>query len=283
MAWVKLHDDILGDPKLMRAARRGSADLIVLPWLIAFANMAGDGGRLSVGGSAADPDDIAYQIPGATAEQVGRALNSLEGIGVLTEDPDGCLRFAKWDHRQSKPSNSKEAIRERVTKHRNAKRRNASASNTPSALQGVTGVWNGVASMPGEGAVTPCNATEQKRGEEKRREKEENPADAGAGKPPAVTKIRPPRAPAPWMGAMQAAWSFGTLPPGSATLLQPVVAAVGPEEAASRLAAYCERTESGFASLRSFVSKHASFASGSSGARNGDKPRVLAATESLFT
>jgi hypothetical protein len=62
------------------------------------------------------------------------------------------------------------------------------------------------------------------------------------------------------MGRLSGAWSFGTLPPGSATLLTPVVAAVGEEEAERRLATYCDRTEPRFASVRDFVAKHAAFA-----------------------
>ncbi len=72
---------------------------------------------------------------------------------------------------------------------------------------------------------------------------------------------RPRREPAPWMGLMAGAWSLGSLPPGSATQLQPVVAAVGPEEAAERLGRYCAQVDSRFASLRDFVAKHAAYAS----------------------
>lgn len=72
-------------------------------------------------------------------------------------------------------------------------------------------------------------------------------------------KARPPRESAPWMGLMNAAWTLGTLPPGSATLLQPVVAAVGEEETASRLKNYCEHADPDYASVRTFVAKHAHY------------------------
>jgi hypothetical protein len=68
---------------------------------------------------------------------------------------------------------------------------------------------------------------------------------------------KPKQEPAPWMGLMFAAWSFGTLPPGSATILRPVVAAVGEEETARRLAAYCDTVDPRFANVRDFVAKHA--------------------------
>lgn len=172
MAWVKLHDDILGDPKLMRAARTGGRELVILPWLLAFASKAADQGRLSVGGGAADAEDIAYQIPGVTAEQVSQALNTLLAIDVLEQDEDGCLRFVKWEDRQAKPSSTKSAVLERVHKHRaKVKRSQKNERNTDAALQGVTEGVNGVASMPQNGSVTPCNATDKKREEEKREEK----------------------------------------------------------------------------------------------------------------
>ena len=60
---------------------------------------------------------------------------------------------------------------------------------------------------------------------------------------------------------MQRAWTFGTLPPGSATLLQPVVGAVGEDEAVDRLEHYCAETEARFASVRDFVAKHAAHSS----------------------
>lgn len=72
-------------------------------------------------------------------------------------------------------------------------------------------------------------------------------------------KAKAVRPPAPWMGRMASAWCFGDLPPGSATLLQPVVSAVGVEETAARLSEYCAAVESRYASVRDFVSKHATY------------------------
>jgi hypothetical protein len=158
---------------------------------------------------------------------------------------------------------------ERTRRHRNAVQRDVT-------LQPVTGSDAEVAQTPPpagkeKGFICPPPNSKQ-----------QQPANAGADQPPAVVRprARAAREPAPWMGLMRPAWAFGELPPGSAELLRPVVTAVGPEETASRLAAYCARTEPSYASLRSFVSKHASFANGS---RHGEKPRVLAATETLFT
>lgn len=139
MAWAKLHTDILGDPKLLRAARKGAKSLVVLPWLIAFAQQADDEGRLTVGGEPAEAEDIAALLPGVTARQVADCLAALEGIGVLARAGQ-TLRFAAWERRAGKPSDSVSAIRERVQKHRETKRA-ARAQGTDSPA-----------------FVTPCNA-----------------------------------------------------------------------------------------------------------------------------
>lgn len=59
---------------------------------------------------------------------------------------------------------------------------------------------------------------------------------------------------------MAGAWTLGTIPLGSATVLRPVVAAIGEAETARRLGAYCEATDRRFASVRDFAAKHATFA-----------------------
>lgn len=134
MAWLKLHDEILGDPKLMRAARAGAKELHWMPWLLAFARKANDEGRLTVGGEKADPQDISALIPGAKPKAITRALAELLALDILIEDTDGALRFAQWDYRQfrAKPSDSRPAVAARVRRYR-AKR------NTPEGVtEGVT-------------------------------------------------------------------------------------------------------------------------------------------------
>lgn len=178
MAWAKLHTDILGDPKLMRAARKGARELLYLPWLIAFAKEADDNGRLTVGGERADAVDISALIPGGTPKAVTAAIASLVSIGVLVE-ADGALCFAQWETRSGgKPSDSPSAIGERVARHR-AKQRETPAPDNGNALP-VT---------PGNALhETPSNATEKRRGEERREEKkrgEENDAAPRKEKSPA--------------------------------------------------------------------------------------------------
>jgi hypothetical protein len=86
------------------------------------------------------------------------------------------------------------------------------------------------------------------------------PAMGGGGE---AAPKRPRGEPAPWMGAMAEVWRTaygGFLPPGSATLLRPVVAEYGAEQTALMLAAYCAQTPAQFASLRTFVAKAGSYA-----------------------
>jgi hypothetical protein len=185
MAWAKLHTDILGDPKLMRAARKGARDLLYLPWFIAFAKLADDDGRLTVGGEPADPVDISALIPGGKANAVRASLASLEAIGVLVRDGDA-LCFARWSVRsEAKPSDSASAVAERVRRHRErvkASEGNANGNATSNARD-VT---------PGNALhETPDNATEKRRGEKRRVRGEESGA---------VT------ASAPWVAELRARW-----------------------------------------------------------------------------
>lgn len=121
--YARLWTDILDDPKLMRAAREGAKHLVLLPWFIAFAKRADADGRLEISGIPAIPSDIARSIPNVNARSVEKALDELHGIGVLTKDPDGCYRFVAWEYRNAgRTSDSKEAVAERVRRHRERKR-----------------------------------------------------------------------------------------------------------------------------------------------------------------
>lgn len=116
--WAKLHTDILSDPKLMRASRKGAKALLYLPWLIAFAKRADDGGRLTVDREPAEPEDYLQSIPCATEKGVVQAIDDLEKLGILARELDGALSFSAWTHRQSKPSDDPDAVRQRVKRHR---------------------------------------------------------------------------------------------------------------------------------------------------------------------
>ena len=134
MAWAKLHTDILGDDKLLSAQDEGARNLLLLPWLIAFAKRADDGGRISTGGRGAKPSIIARLIPGASERSVTQAIDELISINVLVRDPDGTPRFRNWEKRSGqKASDAPSSVRERVARFRENKKRDGNA------LQGVTG------------------------------------------------------------------------------------------------------------------------------------------------
>lgn len=223
MAWAKLHTDILGDPKLMRAARKGARELIYLPWLIAFAKQANDRGRLSVGGEPADPVDISDLIPGATAKAVATALTALERIDVLGRDSDGALFFWAWEKRaETKPSDTPSAIGERVRRHRE-KQRNAANADGGNADSNADSIAN--SETPCNALQeTPANATEEKRGEgEEKQKREVHPPRAASGEesPPAAKHARASRSgQRTWLTPYAEIWKAkfgGEMPVGPAT------------------------------------------------------------------
>jgi hypothetical protein len=123
--WAKLHTSILGDGKLMRAARKGAKGLEMLPWLFAFAKAEGHDGRLEVSGEPAEPADIAALIPGNPVKAVAQCMASCESnaVKMLVRDEDDVLCFVSWERRQSvRQSDTPEAINERVRRHREKKR-----------------------------------------------------------------------------------------------------------------------------------------------------------------
>lgn len=173
MAWAKLHTDILADPKLMRASRRGARGLLLLPWLIAFAKYVDDDGRLTVAGDPAEPEDLIDVIPCTRKEDVALALEELTGLGVLVrEEGTGVLRFHTWEERQGrpKPSDTPEAQRERKRKSRQA---NKKGGVTPHVTRDVTPTRHAEVTRDVTPNVTP---PEKKRGEENRAEQQQTAA-----------------------------------------------------------------------------------------------------------
>lgn len=119
--WAKLYVDILGDPKLMSAAREGKKNLDVTPWLFAFSKLANAAGRLEINGKRADSRDIAALLPGISASRVAKSREELLAIGVLALDEDGCDYFVQWEKRSGdgkKPEGSKSANALRQQRYR---------------------------------------------------------------------------------------------------------------------------------------------------------------------
>ena len=239
--YAKLWTDILADPKLMRAARKGAKHLVVLPWLIAFAKAAQDHGRLTVNGEPAEPIDIAGQIPGATAGQVAQCLTALLELGVLVAEADGALVFANWERRsgQGRPSDTPDAVAERVRRHRARHR----AGNAEAVTDG-----NDV-------TVTRGNAGEIEREIEQDQEQEQDSvSQSGVGAtrvhaalPTAAdrqhldTLLASTPSPAPWLAEMQAALDG-----------MPGHRAVTPAQLATAIADYVGNGDSGRPNLAHF-------------------------------
>jgi hypothetical protein len=175
MAWAKLHTDLFNDPKLKRAARSGVKNLELAPWLILFAKLADDDGRLSVGRAAATALEIAEGIPTCrpSADRVAACMDGLAAMEVLIPDYDGVLRFANWGRRQGKPSEHKDAVAARVAKHR--ERRAKPVDVTPQTSVTVTRQRGVTAGEKRGVTVTPT----EKREKEGEGEREEAPLHGG--------------------------------------------------------------------------------------------------------
>jgi hypothetical protein len=214
--YAKLSTDIIGDEKLMRAYRRyGARHLYVLPWLLAYAKKVEDGGRLTVDGSPAEVEDIAQGMP-IPAKQIAAGMGELEAIGVLERDEDGALRFRAWKKRSGeqepaksrKPSQSPEAIKERVQRFRAKRKREREQGEPPSVTPDVTpGVTdNETPALPAGNAdgnatgnaLSHARAYAQARAGSKEQEKErETVALPGSHAPPAAEGREEPAAPQP--------------------------------------------------------------------------------------
>lgn len=210
MAWAKMHTDMLGDLKLRRAAKAGTRDLELLPWLILFAKQQDDDGRLSVGDHRATPQEIAELLPGVRPKRVEACENALVAMGILTPDYDGVLRFTNWSARQGKASDSKEAVAERVKRHRLRRQQRDGVVPAVTPKRGVT--------------VTPktrVTVTQEERRGEERREEDCAPLP---GAPPAGN----------WPGTLAAVLTqLGPVSPGKLGRdLKPFVDGLAPEQRA---------------------------------------------------
>lgn len=202
--------------------------------------MADDGGT-----APCDPDTVKaqmfYRWSAVGVPEITGALRHLSGVGRIvryTVGDDTFAKIARWSKHQQV--------------HKPSKFRH------PSLAQGVAlpvpdkcGTSAGDSAAPLPASPPPRHLDSQT---------PIAPNGAAVLAPPAPKRLRKNGESAPWMGAMSEAWTFGTLPPGSATLLRSVVREVGAEEAVDRLTSYCETVNAEFGSLRDFVAKHALYA-----------------------
>jgi hypothetical protein len=167
-------------------------------------------------------------------------------------DERGTVRA--WEKYNGANIREAHAARERMRGYRARKKAERSAHGTEHGT--ANGSGNGTANGTRD---VRHNMTGQDRTELQDQQLPASPPE----KPAAIVKVpKPKRPPLPFMGRLNATWKRhygGEMPKGSATILEPVVADVGEEEADARLDAYCERTEADFASIRNFAAKHGAY------------------------
>ena len=178
--FAKLWVDVLGDEKLMRAARKGAKELRLLPWLIAFAKRADDDGRLTVNDEPAEPIDIAQLIPNATPRAVAAACSELETLGILVRHDDDALAFTNWGKRAGrKQGEDPDAVLDRV--HRRREKRRRERKETPPVTVGVTASETATVTLSSSRERARESIEQEKR--EEKRELEQR----------AESRARPPR------------------------------------------------------------------------------------------
>jgi hypothetical protein len=234
MEWVAIDVDIADDPLVHRLAaslRLRVAEVVGLLTLT-FARMAK---HAPAGNVASVPDSLIE----TWAAWEGKRGTFAPHFRAELCDETGTVRA--WEHYNGRNIRRAKAASERVRKWREERAQNADVTH------------NTTHNRTHNVRRTVHNSTEQDLTTNNNKEPK-----GAATKPPRA--VKPKGEGAPWMGLMRGAWTFGSLPPGAATALQPVVTEVGAEEAADRLGNYCAEVEGRFASLRDFVAKHALYA-----------------------
>lgn len=150
--WIKLYTEIVSDPKMGRLTDRQFRTCINL---FALAGVEDDDGLLPA------TEDLAWHLRLNPVDLV-QDLQALAQVGIIRRQDDRWL-IAKWQERQAKPpSSERDAVRERVQRHRN--------KETKESNEDVTTLQ------------VDCNAPRIEEEEEKRREETEQrnaPADSG--------------------------------------------------------------------------------------------------------
>lgn len=131
--WLKLDTDTLDDAKIKRL--KTAANFGIFIGLLTLANKGFPRGFITI------DEGIPYSLKElgslcmALPKQVEVVISLLTSLKVLSGSlEDGTLHFTNFDRHQMKPSDSKEAIAERVQRHRERK----SAENNPKTAENVT-------------------------------------------------------------------------------------------------------------------------------------------------
>jgi hypothetical protein len=237
MEWVAIDIDIAGDPAVHRiaAALKVRVPEVVGLLTLAFGGMAKHAPDVNIAGV---PDTLLE----TWATWHGKRGTFAHQFRAELCDETGLVRA--WEHYNGRNIRRAKAAIERTQTWR--ARKDAERTERTQNANVTHNVAHNV-------CRTEQNSTEQNLTANSKEPK-------GADKPRTV-RVRPPRPAAPWMGRMRTAWTFGTLLPGDATLLAPVVGAVGEDETVERMENFCATADPEYSTVRTFVSKHATYAS----------------------
>ena len=143
--WFKMHNDFINDPKMKRYFTKSER----LDWvnLLCLSSKSRERGVLTM------PDDeISYALDLEDDEWLALREKLIERKMVAIREEDDALVILNWDERQyDKPSDTPAATAER--------KRRSRASQSAQIVPDVT---------PLSRPVTPCHATDKRRGEERR-------------------------------------------------------------------------------------------------------------------
>lgn len=121
MKWFRLYSEIVHDPKVRRL--KDAAKFGILVGLLALA------GESKVRGWVCIDEDMPYELDElaeilmATEDKISETISELQKLRIIQMGEDGIIKFANWEKRQyDKPSDSPEAVKERVKRHREKKK-----------------------------------------------------------------------------------------------------------------------------------------------------------------
>jgi hypothetical protein len=170
--WLKSWVNILDKPKVMRLP---PSEYKAWNLLLHIA------GRFDHDGVLPPIEECAF-ILHVSVDELKTRIETLIGVGLIDRTGDALTMHDWEDWQAGKPSDEPERVRERVYKHRAATKEAVTPSN---ALQNVTK------------SVTPSNAGNALRGEEKRVDKEETRVEVPRDARDTQTKRKRPSTPIP--------------------------------------------------------------------------------------
>lgn len=164
--WIKIVTDVFDDEKILLIETLPDADSIIVIWfkLLCLAGKQNNGGVFLMGGRIPYTEEMFATIFRRPLNTVRLALRTFQEYGMV-DIIDNTVTIPHWEKHQSLDAyeQSKEKTRQRVAAHRERQKALIESNVTCNVTEDVT--------------VTDCNATDKKRIEENRRDKNENRRD----------------------------------------------------------------------------------------------------------